>query len=158
MHTGQPDPHPGLEEAEGTPGPEHVWWKHPLTRALSLFSTGDDFHSWCQLNSVNSLPPRKTSWQGDGIMWTCIKYSEDVEALHCEAGREKSQHLLALTPTPYWGRGVKGPDGYVRDSSSYTSISCPYTRSYACLQAWPLNCLGSITSPLGSNAFPSELE
>lgn len=30
------------------------------TGALSLFSAGDNFHSWCQLNSVSCLPPRKT--------------------------------------------------------------------------------------------------
>lgn len=53
--------------------------------------------------------------------------------------------------------GVEGPDGYVTDSSSYTFISCPYTRSYACLQAQALTCL-AYYKPLGSNAFPNELE
>ena len=58
-HTGQPGPHPGPEEGEGTRGPERVWREHPLHwGSLPILPEGN-FHSWCQLNSVNSLPPGK---------------------------------------------------------------------------------------------------
>lgn len=142
-----------------TPGPQLVQLKHLIPLVLpSLFSPDDGFHSWCQLNLVNSLPAQKTSWLWDGITWTRIKDSEQVETLQCEAGREESQDLPMLIPAPDWGREVKGPDHEVRDSSRSPFNTCPCTRPHECLQAWTLTCPGSIISPLGSNAFPHELE
>ena len=96
-HAGQPGPRPGPEEAEGTRGPERVWREHPLRWGSLPVLPGGNFHSWCQLNSVNSLPPGKhPDW--DGITGACIKYIQKKLKLYTVRQGETRAKLSGRPP------------------------------------------------------------